>query len=143
MKFLLILIALINICLCIEESPIANAVCSMCSAGSSLANSFLPKGTTCNDLDIAMKNIGKPGCFGLVGSTNQTQINFNDPQEAHDAYDKLEKQYIAQSKKIVNLEISLFIVAILSIISIIILSYVIYRLRKIMKSPMKLYKNRK
>jgi hypothetical protein len=123
----LVIACLVSAAVCIEESPMARVICAMCNSGSGLVTKFLPEGTTCLDLDTAMQNIGKPGCFGLKDVGTDKGIDFNDPEKARAAYEKLEAEYFSVMRQVSRLEIALAIVVISSVIIIAILVFTVYR----------------
>lgn len=69
----------------LDQSPIATLTCQLCLSGNALAYTLLPNGTTCQDLDIALRNIGRSGC-SLAGDSNgggsQSGSTTNDSQLA-------------------------------------------------------------
>jgi hypothetical protein len=103
-KLLLIVLAF---CVCatvaVDQSPIASLACQMCSSGSPLSAKILPPGTTCVDLDIAMQNIGKDGCFGLQGALEEEGIDQNNATEVWAYAQELEDELDSEKAKNRNL----------------------------------------
>ena len=84
-SILLILVIFVSFSFSVDfpQSPMADFACNACMAGrASLVEAIIPKGYTCDDLDIAQKALGKSGCVpqtlgdGESGydSTNATQV---------------------------------------------------------------------
>lgn len=89
----------------VDQAPMATFVCALCSAGSPLSQTFLPEGQTCTDLDIAMKNLGKPGCFGLEGSLSSI-IDITNATQLYEETQRLEAALAAEQLKNRNLLIA-------------------------------------
>lgn len=98
-KVLFVLLFFVSAIHSLDQSPIASFACQLCSSGNALALQIIPEGYTCTDLDIALRNLGKSGCFGLDGAlddgsvdpTNITQV-FNYALELEERNNALENR---------------------------------------------------
>lgn len=100
-RVLLILLLCFGVSIAIDESPIASFTCQLCSSGSPISSILLPPGTTCTDLDLAMQNIGRGGCSGLIGITLVNGIDITNATQVWEYAQQLQAD-LASEKSYAN-----------------------------------------
>lgn len=106
----------------IEQAPVAVLTCQLCATGSRMAAYFLPVGHTCEDLDVSLQALGKPGCTPQSLNPPLDRTNLTAVLEA---YDKLVIDFanVSASRRdlVVAYVVTLFFTLILFVVIILII----------------------
>lgn len=137
---LLVLVFCVAICSSIDESPVASLTCQFCSSGATFFTSrLLPNGMSCLDLDAAMRNIGKSGCFGLRSDAPSSEypdgVNPNNATQSYQAYKDKEKQYESEKDKSAKLTVGIASLVVILLLTIAAFGVAIYIIIKRSKGP--------